>query len=131
MKKYIASIAAVTTAAVLLLVVVSYTIVAQSTLTVEGFLADVWDSVNNSMNISIVSTDTNQEVGGNLTVDGTMLFFKDNDLNAGTNNVTIYPNADGSDTIEETTSAVFDADGDAAWFLYDADNTNWSVMGDF
>jgi len=63
--------------------------------------------------------------------DGTMLFFKDNDLNAGTNNVTLYPNAGGSDTIEETTSAVFDANGDAAWFLYDADNTNWSIMGDF
>jgi hypothetical protein len=46
-------------------------IIAQSSQSISGWLGDVTDRTNKSLQISIVSTDANQTIGGNLAVTGT------------------------------------------------------------
>jgi len=46
-------------------------LVAQTSYSVQGWLAHVTDETNDSLQISIVSTDTDQTIGGNLSVTGT------------------------------------------------------------
>lgn len=63
--------------------------------------------------------------------DGTIIYIKDGDKNAGTNNLFIAPNGGGSDTIEETTIYTFDANSEAVVLQYDAGNTDWVAIGGF
>jgi hypothetical protein len=139
------------------------------------------DSTNSSLQVSIVSTDSNQTIGGDLTVtgdttlngwfetppiivaaqsytvtsagkaadyivewsdtavydftlpasmsDGTEITVCDGDLNAATNNGTVYPS--GTDTIQETTSFVQNANGECETFKYILANTDWTIKAGY
>jgi hypothetical protein len=55
----------------LLIIPASRELIAQTSYSVQGWLGLVTDTTNSSLQVSIVSTDTNQTIGGNLTVTGT------------------------------------------------------------
>lgn len=61
--------------------------------------------------------------------DGTYLIIVDGDLNAGTNNHTLYPG--GSDTINEGSSFVQNANGESTHLLYNSDGTDWQIIGGY
>jgi hypothetical protein len=60
------------------------------------------------------------------TTDEYMWYIKDDDINAGTNNITINP--DGSDTIETASSYVMDEDGQGILIYADRNLANWIVL---
>jgi hypothetical protein len=61
--------------------------------------------------------------------DGTEITVCDGDLNAGTNNGTVYPS--GTDTIQETTSFVQNANGECETFKYVLTNTDWTIKAGY
>lgn len=70
-RKHIILAGAALVLGLLLLTPVGQQLVAQTTYSVGGWLAHVTDETNDSLQVSIVSTDANQTVGGNLSVTGT------------------------------------------------------------
>jgi hypothetical protein len=61
--------------------------------------------------------------------DGTEITVCDGDLNAATNNGTVYPS--GTDTIQETTSFVQNANGECETFKYVLTNTDWTIKAGY
>ena len=63
--------------------------------------------------------------------DGLTVTIKDGDLNAGTNNITVRPDAGGSDTIDEGATYVMNANGESITLIYDAGTTDYTVISGY